>query len=161
MRYLLAIAGFAVLSSPGSSFAQQSSLDGFYGQIGVGMSSATPSFNNDNVAAGGGRYGYTPGNINTANSFTGTATAGYNLQVNEGFLLGAGVEYSPITGHGTNYTLLSPALGSGYTRYGTAKLQNNYNILSLQASLLVKIVGCIQNLASQVRKCSLITPQKI
>ena len=126
--YLFAIAGFAVLGSPGSAFAEQSSLDGFYGQLGVGMSSATPSFNNDNVAASGSRYGYTPGNINTASSFTGTATAGYNFQVNEGFLLGAGVEYSPITGHGTNYTLLSPSLGSGYTRSGTVKLQNNYNL---------------------------------
>jgi hypothetical protein len=92
------------------------------------MSSATPSFNNDNAQTATARYQFTPGNINTANSFTGTATTGYNTQVKEGFLLGAGIEYSPVTGHGTNYTLVNQSLGSSYTRSGTVKLQNNYNI---------------------------------
>ena len=127
--YTLAFASFLLLSSTSIAIAEETSvLDGFYGQIGIGMSSATPSFNNDNTQAAGTRYAYTPGNINTANGFTGTATAGYNYLVRDGFILGGGIEYSPITGHGTNYTLVSPSLGSAYTRNGTVKLQNNYNI---------------------------------
>jgi len=125
----LFLISFISLASSGVSAEEAYSLDGFYGQVGIGMSSATPSFNNNNLNVDGlGRAPYTPGNINTSNSFSGTATLGYNFAVKDGFEFGVGAEYSPITGHGTNFTLMSPFLGDSFTRSGTVKLQNNYNL---------------------------------
>ncbi len=93
----------------------QSKFDGFYGQVGVGYESVTPSFSNSNLTVAG--VGTAPINtsINSSNGFTGVVTAGYMASITKDFLLGVGAEYSPIAGQKANYTgsVLGTSLGNG------------------------------------------------
>lgn len=111
------------------AFAQSKSFEGFYAQAGIGyeMVSPTLSFGNLNITNNGSSVASVPttATINSANSFAGTVTAGYNFVVSKDFLLGIGAEYSPIAGSKANYS-------TTYAGYGTANGQynkeNTYNI---------------------------------
>ncbi len=74
---------------------QSNPFEGAYGQIGVG-------YETTKISGAGGRDGgipYTVVNQSNDKGLAGTITAGYNFAVRESFVLGVGVEYSPLHGH--------------------------------------------------------------
>jgi len=109
----------------GTAHAQSTSFEGFFGQVGVGFESISPSFSNSGVNVTG--YGYFPYNtsINSSNGFTGTVTAGYMIPLSKDFLVGIGAEYSPLASQSSNYTVGITGLG---TAQGSYKKENSYNI---------------------------------
>ncbi len=121
--YTVLAAAFAT-SSIGTAHAQSTSFDGFFGQVGIGFESVSPSFSNSGVNVTG--YGYFPYNtsIDSSNGFTGTITAGYMIPVSKDFLLGIGAEYSPLESQSSNYTVGISGLG---TAQGSYKKENSYN----------------------------------
>lgn len=117
-------AGLIGLTAPAFS---QSVFSGFYGQVGIGYENSVPSY------SGGTLYGITPGPLysysisgGTTDSFAGTATLGYYLPVNNEFLIGVGVEYSPVQGSSSNATVSIPALK--YTETQSIRKNNSYNL---------------------------------
>lgn len=103
----------------------QSKFEGAYGQIGVGYESVTPSFSNSNFTVSG--VGTAPINtsISSSNGFSGAVTVGYMATITKDFLLGAGIDYSPIAGQKANYSgsVLGTSLGNGsYNKV------NSYNL---------------------------------
>ena len=121
--YTVLAAAFAT-SSISTAHAQSTSFDGFFGQVGIGFESVSPSFSNSGVNVTG--YGYFPYNtsIDSSNGFTGTITAGYMIPVSKDFLLGIGAEYSPLESQSSNYTVGISGLG---TAQGSYKKENSYN----------------------------------
>jgi outer membrane immunogenic protein len=116
----------AVVGLVGTANAQ-SAFEGFYGQVGLGIQSLTPDLKNASLTnPSGTRYGFGTSADNT-NSFTGTATLGYNFSVSQTFLLGVGAEYTPIAGQSGNYNYTSSQL-SPSSFPGTFKFKNSYNI---------------------------------
>lgn len=119
----------SLLSAITFGVSAQSKFEGFYAQAGIGYEMISPSlsFGNLNITNNGSPVASVPtsSTINTANSFAGTITAGYNFVVTKDFLLGLGAEYSPIAGSKANYS-------ATYSGYGTANGQynkeNSYNI---------------------------------
>jgi opacity protein-like surface antigen len=122
-KQLLLAAATTVLA--GSAMAQ-SAFEGFYGQIGVGYESVSPSFSGGTVAATPTTR--TPYSISSDNSngFTGNVGLGYNFALSKGFLLGIGAEYAPLESSSAKYTLRVPAVA--YTENGNVKKTNSYNI---------------------------------
>ena len=125
-KKLLVAALFAVA---GTSAMAQSKFEGFYGQVGIGYESVSPSlsFGNLNVTNNGSPYASLPfaSSISNSNSFAGTVTAGYNFAVTKDFLLGIGAEYSPIAGSKANYSGSNSTIG---TYNGQWNKENSYNI---------------------------------
>ena len=117
-KQLLVAAATTVLA--GSAMAQ-SAFEGFYGQIGVGYESVSPSFSGGTVL--GVPYSISS---NNSNSFTGNVGLGYNFALSEGFLLGIGAEYAPLESSSARYTLRVPA--AAYTENGNVKKTNSYNV---------------------------------
>lgn len=119
----------SLLSAITFGVSAQSKFEGFYAQAGIGYEMISPSlsFGNLNITNNSSPVASVPtsSTINTANSFAGTITAGYNFVVTKDFLLGLGAEYSPIAGSKANYS-------ATYSGYGTANGQynkeNSYNI---------------------------------
>jgi len=124
---LLALAGIASLASMQAN--AQSKFEGFYGQIGVGYESVSPSlsYGNVNITESGEPIASVPitSSISKSNGFTGTVTAGYNFPITKDFLLGIGAEYSPISGSKANYSASNATLG---TIPGQWNKENSYNI---------------------------------
>jgi outer membrane immunogenic protein len=110
--------------------AAQSSFEGFYGQVGIGYQSVSPSTGSGNIQTSGGSYSVTSTGVNSSNS-TGTVGVGYLASVTGNFLLGIGAEYSPIKGATTN-TINS---GGGT---GTYQVQSSYAIFLAPAVSLEK-----------------------
>jgi opacity protein-like surface antigen len=110
----------ALLTVVGTGAIAQSAFEGFYGQVGIGYESVTPSFTGGSVSG----YNYSASG-NNSNSFAGTVGIGFNVAVTPTFLLGLGAEYSPIAGDKANYTLTVPGVGSGTSQYNK---KNSYNI---------------------------------
>ena len=136
MQSVLAAAPVAKQSNP---------FEGAYGQIGVG-------YEITKISGAGGRDGgisYIPNNRNNDKGLAGTIAAGYNFAVQESFVLGVGVEYSPLHGHkgqitsGANNTLrnyskdrmynffLSPGYvvnkdGLAYAKVGYTKMNEKF-----------------------------------
>lgn len=113
-----------------TSAGAKSAFEGFYGQVGVGYQSISPSTGSGNVQTSGGSYSVTSAGVNSSN-FTGTVGVGYLASVTDNFLLGIGAEYSPIKGATTN-TINS---GGGT---GTYQTQNSYAIFVAPAVALEK-----------------------
>ena len=119
----------SLLSAVAFGASARSKFEGFYAQAGIGYEMISPSlsFGNLNITNNGTPVASVPtsSTINTANSFAGTITAGYNFVVTKDFLLGLGAEYSPIAGSKANYS----ATYSGYgTSNGQYNKENSYNI---------------------------------
>ena len=115
----VALAAFFVSATASA----QSKFDGAYGQVGIGYESVSPSYSASGSIGGTAINGDT--SINTANSFTGVVTLGFMTSITKDFLLGAGVEYSPIAGQKANYS----AGAYGTTVYkGQYNKENSYNI---------------------------------
>jgi opacity protein-like surface antigen len=122
-KQLLLAAATTVLA--GSAMAQ-SAFEGFYGQIGVGYESVSPSFSGGTVAATPTTrtpYSISSDNIN---GFTGNVALGYTFALSPAFTLGLGAEYAPLESSSANYTLRIPAVA--YTEKGNTKKTNSYNI---------------------------------
>jgi outer membrane immunogenic protein len=118
---LCIVTGVATLSS--MQVSAQSKFEGFYGQVGIGYESVAPS-TSSTVTYGGVNI---PSSISlsNANSFAGTATLGYTAAVNKDFLMGFGVEYSPIEGQKQNITY---NLAGTTVTGGTYNKKNSYNV---------------------------------
>lgn len=125
LRLYTVLATTLAATSIGAAQAQSTSFEGFFGQVGIGFESVSPSFSNSGVNVTG--YGYFPYNtsIDSSNGFTGTVTAGYMIPVSKDFLLGIGAEYSPLESQSSNYTVGISGLG---TAQGSYKKENSYNI---------------------------------
>lgn len=124
---LLVVSGIASLSS--MQVNAQSKFEGFYGQVGVGYESVTPSlsYGNINITQSGTPIASVPiaSSISSSNSFAGTVTAGYNFAISKDFLLGIGAEYSPIAGSKANYSASNATIG---TIPGQWNKENSYNL---------------------------------
>lgn len=114
---LLSIVNFGVTA--------QSQFQGVYGQVGIGYESIVPSFSSSNLTVVGVGTAPIDASISSANSATGVATIGFMASVNNDFLLGIGVDYSPIVGRKASYSgsVLGTSLGNG-----TYNKVNSYNI---------------------------------
>ena len=117
---LLVTAAATVMASTAMA---QSAFEGAYGQIGIGYETISPSLSTS-VSAGGVGI---PAGISTsnANSFAGTVTVGYNFAINKDFLLGLGVDYSPVAGKTGNAVTVGAA---GVKTYSTYKTLNHFNV---------------------------------
>jgi hypothetical protein len=133
LRLYTVLASSLVAASIGNTQAQ--SFDGFFGQVGIGFESISPSFSNSGVNVTG--YGYFPYNtsIDSSNGFTGTVTAGYMIPVSKDFLFGIGAEYSPLESQSSNYTVGITGLG---TAQGSYKKENSYNFFVSPATPIGK-----------------------
>jgi opacity protein-like surface antigen len=122
-KQLLLAAATTVLA--GSAMAQ-SAFEGFYGQIGMGYESVSPSYSGGTVAATPTtRIPYSI-SADKSNSFTGNVGLGYNFALSKGFLLGIGAEYAPLESSSANYTLRVPSVNS--SAVGKYKNSNSYNV---------------------------------
>lgn len=118
-KLIVLIAGSLVAISASA----QSKFEGVYGQVGVGYESVSPTYTASGSIGGVNLNGNT--SISSSNSFNGTVTLGFLAGVTQDFLLGAGVEYSPIAGQKANYR----AGAAGVTVYqGQYNKENSYNI---------------------------------
>ncbi len=127
MKKLLIATSLLIVCSGASA---QSSFEGFYGQVGVGYQSVSPSTGSGNIQTSGGSYSVTSAGVNSSN-FTGTVGVGYLASVTGNFLLGFGAEYSPIKGATTN--IINSGGGTG-----TYQTQNSYAIFLAPAVALEK-----------------------
>ena len=125
-KKLIVVALFSVLSA---GVMAQSKFQGFYGQAGIGYESVSPSLNygNINITNNGAPVASVPiaSSISNSNSFAGTVTAGYNFALTKDFLLGIGVEYSPIAGSKSNFSASNASIG---TVNGQWNKENSYNL---------------------------------
>jgi opacity protein-like surface antigen len=132
-KVLFAVAAAALVGTANA----QSAFDGFYGQLGVGISSANPSLTDSYITnPSGTRYNYST-SVNTTNSFIGTITAGYNFSVSPTFLLGVGVDYLPFNSSSGDYTQTNSSL-SPSTSNGTWKTKGSYNVFLSPGFLIDK-----------------------
>ena len=101
--------------------AQSSNWSGAYGQVGVGYESLKAGSNNTSFTAdAGGGANPLNNSMSTINGFTGTISVGYNQVIHSNWLLGLGVDYSPVKSPGGNYTLTDPS-GTSSPINGTYK----------------------------------------
>ena len=121
----LAIISASMIGMSATAVNAQSKFDGVYGQIGVGYESVQPSFSNSNVTVSGVGTAPIGTSISNSNGFTGVVTLGFMTTVSKDFLLGIGVDYSPIAGQTSNY---SASVGGVSLGNGEYNKQNSYNI---------------------------------
>jgi opacity protein-like surface antigen len=91
----------------------QSKFEGFYGQVGVGFTSATPSLNSATLTppAGNTPSSYGLGtSIDSTNSFTGAISAGYTFAVAPKFTVGLGLDYLPFNGQSGKATITNSGI---------------------------------------------------
>jgi hypothetical protein len=125
MKKQLLVAALLTASATGA-MAQSKSFEGAFGQIGIGYENVSPSLNN---------YQFTSGSTNlplassasSTNSFVGTVTIGYMAAIQKDFLLGLGVEYSPLQGESGNATLSNSNLVPSSIS-SSFKKKDSYNI---------------------------------
>ena len=118
-KKLLAIALVSAL--PMTAIAQ-SAFEGFYGQIGIG-------FEDDDLVFSGGTARGTPYTVpvnDQARYFGGALGVGGYYAVTPKFLLGAGIDYSPLAGAKTPYALAIPS--AGLTFNGSYQKKSSYNL---------------------------------
>jgi hypothetical protein len=103
----------------------QSAFEGFYGQVGVGYEKVSPSsslsLSIPSLQASAFNFATT---VNSANSYIGVVTLGYNQKITNEFLLGIGAEYEPFSGSNGTYTFTNATLGTGS---GTYQKKSSYN----------------------------------
>jgi opacity protein-like surface antigen len=109
MKIKLLVAAAATVVA--SSAMAQSAFEGAYGQLGIGYQSSKPAIDGINFSSSSG--------------FGGTVGAGYNFSIDKTFLLGIGVEYSPIASPSANFSFTND---DNENETGKFKNQNTYNI---------------------------------
>jgi hypothetical protein len=122
MKIKLLVAAAATVVA--SSAMAQSAFEGAYGQIGIGYENDAPKTSGWQGATNGVQY---PTNVGasdgTKGAFSGAIGLGYNFAVTKEFLLGLGVDYSPLTN--TTTTNLTSE-GVNYTQ--EYKISNRFNV---------------------------------
>ncbi len=125
----LAMITVSMIGMSATAVNAQSKFEGFYGQVGIGYESISPSlsYGNVNITQSGTPIDSVPiaSSISNSNSFAGTVTAGYTFSITKDFLLGIGAEYSPIAGSKANFSGSNATLG---TLNGQWNKENSYNI---------------------------------
>ena len=126
MKKIIVICGILFSSTLA---AQSSNWNGAYGQVGVGFESLKASSNNTSFSANAGG-GAAPLNttMSTINGFTGTISAGYNQAINSKWLLGLGVDYSPVESSSGNYTMTDSGGGSSPINGTYKKVAGSYAV---------------------------------
>lgn len=119
-KLLVAVAATVVASSA----MAQSAFQGAYGQIGIGYENDAPKTTSWQGSSNGVQY---PTNVaasdGTKGAFSGAIGLGYNFAVTKEFLLGLGVDYSPLTN--TTTTNIT-SMGVNYTQ--EYKISNRFNV---------------------------------
>lgn len=116
----VALAAFFVSATSSA----QSKFEGAYGQVGIGYESVSPSFTNSGLAISGlGTYPIST-SASGSSGFAGVIGLGYMKLVNKDFLMGFGVEYSPVAGQDGKFNYGA----QGVAINGTYKKENSYNI---------------------------------
>jgi len=109
-----------------SSVLAQSAFEGFYGQIGIGYQSLSDKATNATFNVRGSPITHSQSVTDvTPQGFAGNIALGYNKAITDNFLLGLGVEYSPI---GTNQASRTITTSFGASSQGWLKLNDYYNI---------------------------------
>lgn len=114
----------------GAASAQASKFQGAFGQIGIGYESVSPTSASGSLTVNRLTLNANP-SFSSANSFTGTLAAGWYQDIAKGYLLGVGVEYSPVEGDKSNKTVSTsvrvPNQNNINNSY-TWQKKNSYNI---------------------------------
>jgi hypothetical protein len=98
---------------------------GFYTQLGLGYQSFSPNLSNSNYTVRGTTYGSNT-QVSSAQNIMGTVTAGYDLPINSGFLMGVGAELSPVSGKSTS--IGGSTIGGVNIPPSSYKVNNTYNL---------------------------------
>lgn len=114
----------------GAAFAQSSKYQGGFGQIGIGYESVSPTSASGSLRVNNVTLNANP-SFSTANSFAGTLAAGWYQDIAKGYLLGVGVEYSPVEGDKSSKTVSTSIRAPGQNNVSnsyTWQKKNSYNI---------------------------------
>ena len=94
----LALAMMGVFAtSANAQSAKANAWEGFYGQVGVGYGTVTPTIKDGTATGGGAPTGTTTNatNVNNLNTAVANIAAGYNFGIDSNWLVGLGVSYDP------------------------------------------------------------------
>ncbi len=111
-----------------STAAAQSTFQGFYTQVGIGYTDTQPTADNVSLTVNSGPYKGTYARSSTyqnTGEFTGQITAGYMFALSDKFLLGLGVDYSPVAGGNRNIVTVGSAGIKTYTSY---QVESHFNV---------------------------------
>ena len=114
----------------GVASAQSSKFQGGFGQIGIGYESVSPTSASGSLTVNKSTVNANP-SFSTANSFVGTIAAGWYQDIAKDYLLGVGVEYSPVEGDQSSKTVSTSARVPGANNVSnsyTWQKKNSYNI---------------------------------
>ncbi len=122
----------SIIGMSATAVNAQSKFEGAYGQLGIGYQGVTPSVSDVRVSLPSLSIFNQPlsSSVGSSSNFTGVVTAGYNFSVTKDFLLGLGVEYSPLASSTSNISAsYGPDAGGNFYRANTDfKIENSYNI---------------------------------
>ena len=140
----LALAMMGVLAtSANAQSAKKNAWEGFYGQVGVGYGTVTPSIPGGSAAV---PAGFVPGvpvattattsasNVNNLNTAVANIAAGYNFAIDSSWVVGLGVSYDPGASSGATGQLTltgssAPLTGHALeTQTATYQMKNVYSI---------------------------------
>ncbi|UOD51364.1 outer membrane protein [Orrella daihaiensis] len=127
LRHCVLFAGLAAASSVA---AQPSKFQGAFGQIGIGYESVSPTHDSSTLSVNNVSIPVSTTSNSTSNA-TGTISIGWYQSINDRFLLGLGVEYSPFAGSsGDMYVTTARALPGQNNVTNDYKYQkkDSYNI---------------------------------
>ena len=137
----LALAMMSVFAtSANAQSAKANAWEGFYGQVGVGYGTVTPTIKDGTATGGGVPTGTTTNatNVNNLNTAVANIAAGYNFGIDSNWLVGLGVSYDPGASSSATGTLnlkapVNPALGpfSGATLGSTNATYQMKNVYSI------------------------------
>ncbi len=120
----------SIIGMSATAVNAQSKFEGFYGQVGVGFSSVTPSLKGVTLTppAGNNPSSYGMGSsIDSTSSFAGAIGLGYTFAVAPKFTVGLGADYLPFSGQSGNFTITNSAL-SPASQTGTFKQEQTMNL---------------------------------
>jgi outer membrane immunogenic protein len=126
----LAMLSASIIGMTATAVNAQSKFEGFYGQVGVGFSSVTPSLKGVTITppAGNSPSSYGMGSsIDSTNSFAGAIGLGYTFAVAPKFTIGIGADYLPFNGQSGNFTITNSSL-SPSSQTSTFKQKETMNL---------------------------------
>ncbi len=128
IQLVMITAGMIGMSA--SAVNAQSKFEGFYGQLGVGFTSVTPSLSGVSLAppAGNSPSSYSMGSsIDSTSSFAGAIGLGYTFSVAPKFTLGLGIDYLPFNGQSGNFTITNNSINPS-SQSATFKQEQTMNL---------------------------------
>jgi len=109
----LAMITASLIGMSATAVNAQSKFEGFYGQVGVGFSSVTPSLSGVSLTPPPGNSPSSYGlgsSIDSTSSFAGAIGFGYTFAVAPKFTIGLGADYLPFNGQSGNFTTTNSSL---------------------------------------------------